>query len=140
MIIIRGRRPLHSAHSSPARLPPSPSLLKFSFHSSDTHFTRTLSSDAYEERERKGSGGSQRGTRKEIFLLKQKLVWRAIGRFFPISITVTHWGLFYTSSNIKQLEEGGELWALHRLQLALIYLFVQQEARWRPPDIRGFLA
>lgn len=87
------------------------------------------------ERERLVKG---RGRERERFLLKPELVRRAIASFIAVSITVSHWGLFYTSGDIKQLDGGGEWWALHRLLLALIYLFVQQEAKRRPPAIRGF--
>lgn len=72
--------------------------------------------------------------------MKQELVRRAISSFIAVSITASHWGLFYTSGDIKQPDGGGEWRALRRLLLALIYLFVQREARRRPPDIRGFLS
>lgn len=72
--------------------------------------------------------------------MKRELVRRAIAGFIAVSITASHWGLFYTSGNIKQLDGGGERWALRRLLLALIYLFVQQEARRRPPAITGLLS
>lgn len=64
---------------------------------------------------------------RERFLLKLELVRRAIASFIAVSITTSHWGLFYTSGDVKQLDGGGEWWALHCLLLALIYLFVQQE-------------
>lgn len=132
------QQPLQSACSSSA--PQSPALLYFNFLSSDSHFTCTLSSHAYGEIERDGEVERGRGGQRKRFLLKQELVRRAIASFIAVSITASHWGLFYTSGNIKQLDGGGELWALHRLLLALIYLFVQQEARRRPPAIRGFLS
>lgn len=81
-----------------------------------------------------------RGGQGKTFLLKQELVSRAIASFIAVSITATHWGLFYTSGDIKHLDGGGEWWALHRLLLALISQFVQQEARRRPPAITGFLS
>lgn len=94
------------------------------------------------EKRRERGGEVERGRegRREEFLSKQELVRRAITAFIAVSITASHWGLFYTSGNIKQLDRGGEWWALHRLLLALIYLFVQQEARHGPSAIRGFLS
>ena len=71
---------------------------------------------------------------------RTELVRRAVAGSAAVSITASRWGLFYTSGDIKQLDGGGERRALHRLPLALIYLFVQQEARRRPPAITGFLS